>query len=148
MAHTSGHNLQGNPKARRSTKRIGRGDSKGGNYSGRGIKGQRARTGGAKRITRRTFMQNLRNVPKLRGFLSPKGKSATITTGMIEKAFAKDVKKLVTPRTLLKKELLETQTLHVKIVVKGALTIPITVNGCAVSTEAKAMVEKAGGTIA
>lgn len=145
---TYAHSLKKNVAARPGKVRVGRGDSKHGNYSGKGIKGQRARTGGRKGITRRAFMQNLRNVPKSRGFKSLQTKPLTITTGMLESTFAKDPRKLITPITLMKKGLVEKPFSPVKIVVKGDLKTALTVKGCLASADAKAAIEKAGGSVA
>lgn len=143
---TAAHNLKKNIAARRERKRIGRGDSKGGNYSGRGIKGQNARTGGRNKVARRSFMQNLRNVPKLRGFNSLKKKPATVTLAMLSDAFKGKKDALVTPRTLEKIGLVPAHT-PVKIVLKGELTVPVTIKGCLLSATAAEAVQKAGGKI-
>jgi large subunit ribosomal protein L15 len=57
---------------------------------------------------------------------------------------------LVSPKSLVEKELIKTQgsaTPSVKILGKGELTKKLEVRGCAVSASAKAAIEKAGGSI-
>ncbi len=144
---TLAHALKKNTRARRNRIRIGRGDSKKGNYGGRGIKGQRARTGGSNRIARRSLMMNLRNLPKNRGFKSLKEKSHTVTLSMLSAAFAgKADGNRVTPHSLLKMGLIP-QYGAVKIVSRGQIKVKVTVEGCAVSTGAKEAIEKAGGSV-
>ena len=58
------HELKLNKKDKRRKARIGRGGKRG-TYSGRGVKGQKARAGRRIRPADRDFFQRL---PKLRGF--------------------------------------------------------------------------------
>lgn len=143
---TLAHALKKNTRARRNRTRIGRGDSKHGNYGGRGIKGQRARTGGSNRIARRSLMMNLRNLPKNRGFKSLKEKSHTVTLSMISTAFAGKADGRVTPHSLLKMGVIP-QYGVVKIVSRGQMKTKVTVEGCTVSAGAKEAIEKAGGSV-
>ncbi len=142
---TTGHTLKKNTQARSSRRRLGRGNASHGNYSGRGMKGQRSRSGGKSGLARRSFMRNLRNIPKHGGFTSPHGKAATVTLGMINTHFADG--DVVAPHTLLKKQVIATIKSGVKIVSKGELSKKVTVKGCKTSAQAKAAIEKAGGTI-
>ncbi len=144
---TSAHNLKKNTSARTTRRRLGRGDGSGtGNFSGRGVKGQRSRSGGKAGNARRSFMMNLRNIPKLRGFKSPNAKAATVTLAQIEAAF--EAGAVVAPHTLLKSNVIATIKSGVKIVSTGEITKAVTVKGCKVSASAKAAIEKAGGTVA
>lgn len=143
---TAAHNLLKNRAARKERKNLGRGDSKGGNYSGRGIKGQNSRTGGSNKVARRSFMQNLRNVPKLRGFTSLNTKPATVTLEMLSRAFKDEKNPMVTPRILEKRGMVPANT-PVKIVLKGDLTVALTIKGCHISAPAAEAVQKAGGKV-
>lgn len=142
---TQAHTLRKNTKARKTRTRLGRGNASSGNFSGRGMKGQRARSGGKSGNARRAFMHNLRNIPKHRGFKSVKGSAKTVTLTMIEDNFAAG--DIVAPHTLLKKQLIATIKSGVKIVFKGELTKAVTVKGCKVSANAKEQIEKVGGKV-
>lgn len=69
------HNLQSVIKTK-PKKRVGRGNASGkGTYSGRGIKGQRARAGGRGGLKKRSIMRQLiKKTPKIGGFKSLKQK--------------------------------------------------------------------------
>ena len=144
---TSAHSLKKNTSARKPRRRLGRGDGSGsGSFSGRGVKGQRSRSGGKAGLARRAFMMNLRNIPKLRGFKSAKAKAETVTLAQLDMAF--DAGAVVAPHTLRKRGVIATINSGVKIVSTGELTKAVTVKGCKVSASAKAAIEKAGGTVA
>ena len=73
-------------KSHRWTKRVGRGNASGrGTYSGRGGKGQTARSGGKSRRRIRAFKSAMLKVPKLRGFKSLQIKKETVTLSDIER---------------------------------------------------------------
>ena len=89
-------------KSHRRSRRIGRGGKRG-TYSGRGIKGQKARAGAKFRPAEREI---LKRIPKLRGykFQSFREKPVAVSLGAIEKKFsAGDV---ITPKSLHEKGLL------------------------------------------
>jgi len=131
--------------AKRTVKRVGRGNSSGkGTTAGRGTKGQAARTGGRNRRALRGLRPVLLQTPKLRGFKSLTRKSATVSLGQLNAEFAKDNE--VTPKALVKKGLVPAGG-GVKILAGGKLTKPLTVSGCKVSEEAKKMIEAAGGKV-
>ena len=69
------HNLTALPKTPRK-KRVGRGNASGkGTYASRGLKGQKARSGGRSGLRRRSLMQQLiKKTPKIGGFKSLKKK--------------------------------------------------------------------------
>ena len=102
-------------------KRVGRGNSSGhGTYSGRGLKGQRSRSGvsGLKRLG---MKQVLLKTPKKRGFTSSKPKDQVVNLVDINKNF-KD-KDTIGPKELLKKGLIDNINLDVKILGKGDLKL-------------------------
>ena len=109
------------PKTKiRDARRIGRGGKRG-TYSGRGIKGQRARAGAKIRPAEREL---IKKIPKLRGyrFKSIAQKPAAVNLGHIEAAF-KDGDQ-VSPETLLKAGLIRRiagRTPKVKILGTGEL---------------------------
>ena len=132
---------------RKNKKRVGRGNaSQKGTYSGRGMKGQRSRSGGKKGLARRAFKAYLQKIPKLRGFKSMAIKKEVVTTASINRVFNDG--DIVTPRSLNKKGLVDKPQHGVKIVLRGELSKPVTVKSCAVSKQAKQAIESAGGQIA
>lgn len=130
----------------RAKRRIGRGGKKG-TYSGKGIKGQKSRAG---RKMQPSMREVIKRYHKLRGYRQEiKEKfAAIVTTGQLEKAFKAGDK--ITPEVLLEKKIIakiKGRTPQVKIVVKGELKKKLEVSNCFASSTAKAMVEKAGGSI-
>jgi large subunit ribosomal protein L15 len=134
-------------------KRIGRGGKKGA-YSGKGVKGQRARAG----HKFEPFIRSLiKRYPKLRGYRSKKIwlESVSVNVGDIEKKFFTDDKIekseiKISPEVLLEKRLIhkiEGRVPKVKILGKGMLTKVIIVENCNISKKAKEKIEKAGGKI-
>jgi large subunit ribosomal protein L15 len=133
--------------AKKGSKRLGRGNgSQKGTMSGRGGKGQKARSGGKRGRRKLGFKKALQQAPKLRGFKSIEKKARTITLRQLVKAFsAGDV---VTPWTLEQKGLVTAPKNGVKIVSTGDIAIALTVRDCHVSKTAAEAIEKAGGSIA
>jgi large subunit ribosomal protein L15 len=131
---------------RQNRKRVGRGGKRG-TYSGRGLKGQKARSGARIRPAWRDFVKKL---PKQRGFkFKPtKAKPAIINIVDIEKNFREGDS--VTPQVLLNKKLimkLNGRIPKVKILGEGEIEKKITIKGCLASASAKEKIEKAGGKI-
>lgn len=94
-------------------KRVGRGNGSGiGNYSGRGLKGQKSRSGvsGLKRLGMR---QRILSTPKSRGFKSDKLKNQIVEIATINKNF-KDGDK-INPKVLAQKGLINDAKAPVKI---------------------------------
>jgi len=131
------------------SKLIGRGGKRG-KTSGRGGKGQTARSGSKIRPELRDWIKKM---PKLRG----RGKNlnmpiykhtAEVNLNTLNKiAKAKDV---VTPVYLAQKGLIEKVSgryPEVKILSFGEIEKAVTVRGCALSASAKEKIEKAGGSV-
>lgn len=127
-------------------KRVGRGGKRG-TYSGRGVKGQKSRSG---RRLKPVIRQIIKRYPKLRGyrFKSKHLKPVAINIEILEKKFKSS--EIVSPKTLLEKRLvrrIKGRTPEVKILGKGKLTKKLVVKSCQVSKQAKEKIEKANGTI-
>jgi len=108
-------------KAKVARKRVGRGNSSGmGTYCGRGLKGQKARSGvtGLKRLG---MKQVLLRTPKKRGFNSQRPKNQVVNVAQINSFFKSGEK--VTPKTLLEKGLIANIKLGVKVLGQGTLKI-------------------------
>src|SRR5438309_8992655 len=139
--------------SRRDRKRIGRGMGSGkGRYSGRGIKGQKARSGSKK--MRPGFeggqMPLYMRVGKQRGPYSkdamPMGPHRTHVSAVNER----DLERFdgdVTPEALKEAGLIRNTRLDVKILGHGDLTKKLSVSAHLFSASAREKIEKAGGTI-
>lgn len=137
------HSLPQSGNTRR--RRVGRGNARRGTYSGRGIKGQRARSGGKGGLKLRGLKQTFLHVPKQHGFRSLAPRMQVITVADLEKAF--DAGATVNVDALLKAQCITTATRPVKVLGAGSLTKKLTVQTNGVSATARAAIEKAGGTV-
>jgi len=142
------NNLKPNPGAVREKKRVGRGHGSGhGKTSGRGQKGQTARSGW-KGGTRPGFEGGqtplYMRFPK-RGFSNApfKKEYAVINVGDLNEAFEEGTE--ITPE-LLKKAGLVKKRLPVKVLGDGELTKKFTVKAHKFSSSAKEKIEAAGGS--
>jgi large subunit ribosomal protein L15 len=140
---------------RRNRKRVGRGLGSGkGRYSGRGIKGQKARSGSHK--MRAGFeggqMPIYMRLGKLRGSTSkdamPIGPFRTSTVPVNVSALDRfDAGAEVTPESLVAAGVIKNTKVDVKILGGGELTKKLTVRVHAVSASAREKIEAAGGTV-
>lgn len=140
------HQLQ--PAHRQKTgRRIGRGGKKG-TYSGRGMKGQKARSGARMQPRIREL---IKKYPKLRGghkVQRMRRPVATVDVGALEKYF--EAGATVTPLALMEKRLVRRtkgRLARVKLLASGDVKNAFAIKGCEMSAEAKAKIEKAGGTV-
>ena len=135
------------PKTRpKKPKRIGRGGKRG-TYSGRGIKGQKARAG---RKIRPELRDIIKKLPKKRGyrFKSFREKPQVVNVGVLDKIFENGAE--VNPQTLLKAGVIETKGKkmpRVKLLGNGNLAKKLLVSKCQISASAKEKIEKAGGKV-
>lgn len=139
------HTIKPFPNSKKRVKRVGRGLGSTGTYSGRGQKGQRARSGGRKGLKLMGMKKLIQSTPKLRGFKSPYAKFTVVGLSALDKKFKDNDK--VTPKTLLEKGLIGKMNAEVKILGNGELTKKVIVEGCAVSGSAREKIGKAGGKI-
>lgn len=131
---------------RRKPKRVGRGHGSGrGTYAGRGIKGQRARSGGQGGHQRRALTRLAMRLPKMRGFVSQHKKLAVVNVATLDAAFASGDK--VTLRALITKRLVPRASVGYKVLGEGALTKTLTVEARAFSGTAAKAITGAGGTV-
>jgi large subunit ribosomal protein L15 len=141
---------------RRARKRIGRGMGSGkGRYAGRGIKGQKARSGSHKMRPGFEGGQNpiYMRLGKQRGPYSkdamPMGPHRTSTVPVnvaaLEERF--DTGAEVTPEALVEKGVLKNTKIDVKILGNGDLTKKLSVTAHAVSASAREKIEAAGGSV-
>lgn len=138
------HTIKSPKGARKTGKRVGRGLSKGGSYSGRGVKGQRARSGGRAGLQKKAIRHIMLSIKKNRGFKSLKAKLLVVNVGTLAKNFPDGAK--ITPKALLEKGLIASEG-KVKVLGEGSIGIKVVVDGCAVSETAKQKIESAGGSV-
>jgi len=115
------HTIQGSQRGLKKKKRVGRGNSSGsGNYCGKGMKGQKSRSGvsGLKRLG---MKKNLKQIPKLRGFKSIKVKNQIINLDVISKNYSEN--DIVNPQTLYEKNLVSSLKIPIKILGRGELKV-------------------------
>ena len=139
------------PGARKSPITVGRGIGSGkGKTSGRGVKGQKARTGVAIKGFEGGQMPLIRRMPK-RGFNNPNGnKFAIVNLDTIQKAI--DEKKISASKPVDVAMLIDAGILHkeldgLNLLAKGELKTKVTVIATRASKAAIAAVEKAGGKV-
>ncbi|MBU6310659.1 uL15 family ribosomal protein [Patescibacteria group bacterium] len=140
------------PQGLKKARRVGRGGKRG-KTSGRGGKGQTARAGNKRRPEWRDIIKKM---PKRRGFgknrsrtVRPMVPHAIVTLEALERAFSAGDR--VTVPALIKNGIVRRVSGNVppmKILARGALTKKLTiVKGIAASADARAAVERAGGSI-
>jgi large subunit ribosomal protein L15 len=140
---------------RKDRKRVGRGPGSGkGKFSGRGVKGQKSRSGSHK--MRAGFeggqMPIYMRIGKLRGSTSkdamPVGpfrtETAPINLRDLDRFESGDV---VTPESLVEKRLLKNTKIDVKLLGTGEVSKKLTIRVHAISASAREKIEAAGGTI-
>jgi large subunit ribosomal protein L15 len=143
---TTLHTLAPAPGATRQKKRIGRGRGSGtGKTAGKGVKGQKARSGhhGARRAFEGGQLNMARRFPK-RGFKNPfRVEAFPINVGLLEDVF--DAGAVVDIESLRAKGILPKKTKVIKILANGELTKKLTVKANGFSDTAKQKVEAVGG---
>ncbi len=138
------HTLKPTPGSTKKKKRIGRGGKRG-TYSGRGLKGQRSRSGGKSGLKRLGMRQLIERTHKLKGFKSIHKKPALISLTLLNKNFKDNDK--VTPRILLEKKLVDNIKHGVKVLSNGEIKVKLTLSGLTLSNTAQAAIKKAGGQV-
>jgi len=143
--------LRDNPGATKSRKRIGRGPGSGtGKTGGRGIKGQKSRSGVAIKGFEGGQMPLYQRLPK-RGFNSRNRKSyAVVNLNILQKfidAKKLDAKKAITEEVLLEAGVVRRILDGVRILAKGEITSKVNLEVTGASKAAIDAVEKAGGKL-
>jgi large subunit ribosomal protein L15 len=133
--------------ATKKRKRVGRSDASGhGGTSGKGHKGQKARSGG---YVRDGFeggqMPMSRRLPK-RGFRNPFRESYVGVNVMdLCRKFEKGA--VIDEEAILKSGLVKKKGAGIKLLAKGNIDFPVTVKMAKISAAAKAKITAAGGSI-
>ena len=141
------HTLSSAGSKTRKRKRIGRGDASGnGSYSGKGMKGQKSRSGGG---VRPGFeggqLPLIKRLPSLRGFTNIfKTQYHVVNLDTILKMYPNGGE--VSPGTLVENGVLKDQKLPLKVLGRGEININVKVSAHKFTKSAKEKIETAGGT--
>lgn len=143
--------LRDNPGATKTKKRVGRGPGSGlGKMGGRGIKGQKSRSGVAIKGYEGGQMPLYQRLPK-RGFNKPNRKAfAVVNLGLIQKFIDEgkiDAKSEITEDALVASGLVRRKLDGIRVLAKGEITAKVTLAVTGASKGAVEAVEKAGGSI-
>ncbi|GJL82787.1 MAG: 50S ribosomal protein L15 [marine bacterium B5-7] len=131
--------------ATRARKRVGRGPGSGiGKTGGRGVKGQKSRSGGYHKVGFEGGQMPLqRRLPK-RGFRSlTRKRVAEVRLHELGKLADSDVDLNV----LIAAGVVARNTVRAKVIASGSLSRAVNLKGVAVTRGARAAIEKAGGTV-
>ena len=145
------HELRDNPGAASKKTRVGRGPGSGkGKMGGRGIKGQKSRSGVAINGYEGGQMPLYQRLPK-RGFNKPNRKEfAVINLGLIQKfvdAGKLDAKSAITEDALVASGLVRRKLDGIRVLAKGEVSAKLNLEVTGASKAAVEAVEKAGGSL-
>ncbi len=143
--------LRDNEGATKKRMRVGRGPGSGkGKTAGRGIKGQKSRSGVAINGYEGGQMPLYQRLPK-RGFNKPNRKKfAVVNLGIVQKfidAKKLDAKKDITEDALLEAGVIRRKLDGVRVLAKGEFSAKATISVTGASKSAVEAVEKAGGSL-
>ncbi len=141
--------LRDNPGAAKKAKRVGRGPGSGkGKTAGRGIKGQKSRSGVAINGYEGGQMPLYQRLPK-RGFNKPNRKQfAVVNLGLIQKFIDEGkLKGDITEDSLVESGLVRRKKDGIRVLAKGDFTTKTSITVTGASKSAIAAVEKAGGSL-
>ncbi|MCL3882277.1 50S ribosomal protein L15 [Marivita sp. GX14005] len=143
--------LRDNPGATKRKKRVGRGPGSGvGKMGGRGIKGQKSRSGVAIKGYEGGQMPIYQRLPK-RGFNKPNRKSfAVINLGLIQKfvdAGKLDAGNAIDEDALIAAGAVRRKLDGIRVLAKGDLSAKVNLTVTGASKSAVEAVEKAGGSL-
>ncbi len=142
------HEISSPKGARRARKRVGRGDAAGGgSYAGRGMKGQKSRSGpGLRPGFEGGQMPLIKGLPMKRGFNNRyKTYYALVDLDTLQERFEANTQ--VTPELLHQLGIVRRTRLPVKVVGDGELQRPLAVAAHKFTASARAKIEAAGGTV-
>ena len=141
------HELSPAPGAKRVRKRVGRGGAAGqGKKAGRGMKGQKSRSGGALPLYFEGGQLPLvRRLPHLRGFTNIFRIEYQVVNVNDLSRFDPDSE--VTPEAMIDAKMVRSSRRPVKILGRGEIDRPLTVKAHRFSDSARRKIEAAGGTV-
>ncbi|MCH7801033.1 MAG: 50S ribosomal protein L15 [Chloroflexi bacterium] len=139
------HTIKSPNGARRPRKRVGRGDGSGsGSYSGRGVKGQKSRSGGGvKHGFQGGQLSLLKRLPSMRGFTNIFRQEYSIVNLDQLSVFPADTE--VTPDMMVAAGIIRNLKEPVKILGRGELDRALTISAQRFTKSAREKIESAGG---
>jgi large subunit ribosomal protein L15 len=144
------HDLKPAPGSRKNKKRIGRGMASGtGKTSGRGTKGQNARSGGGKGpYFEGGQLPLVRRLPFKRGFTNiHRIEYKPVNISLLQERFGEGDQKEITPELMVEAGIIKRSDKAVAILGDGELTSALTVKAHRFSKSAQAKIEAAGGAV-
>ena len=132
--------------SKRSRKRLGRGDGSGhGSFSGKGMKGQKARSGGGVRVGfQGGQLALIKSLPMIRGFTARSHKSYQLVN--LDQLMLFESGSEINPAMLKEVGLIRDSSKLVKVLGRGNCDKPIIVEANRFSDSARKKIEAAGGT--
>jgi large subunit ribosomal protein L15 len=133
--------------SRKNRKRVGRGDGSGhGTYCGRGVKGQKSRSGfSRKRGFEGGQLPLIKRLPRKRGFTNIFRTEYSLVN--VEALNRFEAGSEVTPDRLLEAGVVKSLGRPIKILARGDISHPLSVKANRFSAAAKAKIEAVGGTV-
>lgn len=126
--------------------RIGRGNASGmGTYSTRGLKGQKARSGGRGGLKLMGLKRTIMKLPKFKGQKPVAAPAVVISVATINRLAEKH--SVISKKTLRDARLIAMNVREIKVVGKGAFSKPVVLRGIAVSGPVLLALEAAGGKV-
>jgi len=135
-------NLQPARGSKRTSVRVGRGGKRG-SYSGRGMKGQRARSGGKSGLKALGLKQMIQRLPKKRGFKSWQKKIAVVNLGDLSAKFGAGEE--ITLKKVIQAGLINKKDRGYKVLAQGDQSKKFTIIADGFSAAAKTAIEAASG---
>lgn len=141
------HTVSSPNSPKRQRRRVGRGDSSGfGSYSGKGMKGQKSRSGGGVRPGFEGGQLPLsKKLPMIRGFTNIFRTEYNVIN--IETLAAFEANTEITPEFLNQLDIVKNLKNPIKILGRGELEVPLTVAAHKFSASARQKIEAAGGSV-
>ena len=141
------HEISSPKGAKKARKRVGRGDSSGhGSYSGRGMKGQNARSGGGVRPNFEGGQLPItKAMPMMRGFTNIfRIKYQEVN---IDRLLDFSPNTQITPQVMVDSGIIKNTNHPVKILGRGDINVPLVVEANKFTSSARAKIEDVGGTV-
>lgn len=133
--------------AKKNRKRVGRGDGSGrGTYSGRGIKGQKSRSGGGVRPSFEGGQNPItKALPTLRGFVNPFRREYSVVN--LDRLAKFPANAEVTLTQMVSSGIVKNLKRPVKILGRGHLESPLFIEAHRFTAKARHKIEAAGGSV-
>lgn len=141
------HTMRSPKEAKKNRKRVGRGDGSGrGTYSGKGLKGQKSRSGkGPMAKFQGGQLSLLKRLPSIRGFNNIFRQEYSVVNVDQLSLFPPDSR--ITPETLVQLGFVKDANSPVKVLGRGDIDVAVNVSAQKFSASAKAKIESAGGAV-